>query len=309
MDDRQDKARGGDGREHAPVRPLDVGEREGERRRDEQLAGRRRGQAERRVGAAVGRRECRHADLGADDRDRRTDAPEERVAGLVGDEKCERREHGGLVQDDLGWIEERDPSDERQKAVPEREGVARMQAAVGELVDRLEREGVERLQLANPRQVEEAVAADLAGDVPEQHAEHHSGSEHPPPPGNPLRPRRAPHERERHDAGAEQQDERQRERRAGGERDGQRTEEERERPGEGDRGASQPESPCDHRSRPQQNAGREREAYQRHRSSSSGTRPDASQSAASRYIRPRSSRNSRARSRSDQPSSRRARSA
>ena len=156
------------------------------------------------------------------------------------------------MQDDLGRIEEGDAGDERQKAVPEREGVAGMQAAVGELVDRLEREGVERLQLANAREVEEAVAADLAGDVPEQHAEHHSGSEHPPPPGNPLRPRRAPHERERHDPGAEQQDERQRERRAGGERDGQRAEEERERPGEGDRDAPQPESACDHRSRPQQ---------------------------------------------------------
>ena len=56
-------------------------------------------------------------------------------------------------------------------------------------------------------------------------------------------------------------------------------------------------------------AGREREAQQGHRSSSSGMRPDASQSAASRYMRPRSSRNSRARSRSDTPSSRRARSA
>ena len=89
----------------------------------------------------------------------------------------------------------------------------------------------------------------------------------------------------------------------------ERTEEKRERPGEGDRSAPQAESPGDHGSRQQQNAGREREAQQGHRSSSSGTRPDASQSAASRYMRPRSSRNSRARSRSDKPSSRRARSA
>ena len=74
-----------------------------------------------------------------------------------------------------------------------------MQAAVCELVDPLEREGVECLQLADARQVEEAVAADLAGHVPEEQAEQHSGSEHPPPAGNPLRPRRAPHERERND--------------------------------------------------------------------------------------------------------------
>ena len=111
------------------------------------------------------------------------------------------------MQDDLGWIEERDTCDERQKAVPEREGVAGMRAAVGELLDRLEREGVERLQLADARQVEEAVAADLARDVPQQHAEHGAGAEHPPPPRNPLGPRRAPHERERRDSGSEQQEE------------------------------------------------------------------------------------------------------
>ena len=89
-----------------------------------------------------------------------------------------------------------------------------MQTAVGELVDRLEREGVERLQLANTRQVEESVAADLARDVPQQHAEHGACAEHPPPPRNPLGPRGAPDERERHDPGSEQQQERQRERRA-----------------------------------------------------------------------------------------------
>ncbi len=257
----------------------------------------------------MSRRERGDTDLGTYDRDRRAHAPEERVAGLVGDQKRERCEHGGLVQDDLRRIEEGDACDEREKAVPEREGVARMQAAVGELIDRLERERVERLQLANARQMEEAVATDLARDVPQQHAEHDAGAEHPPPPRDPLGPRRAPHERERRDSGSEQQEESQRERRAGDERDRKRTEEKRERPGEGDRRASQPESPRDHRSGQQQDAGREREAEQGHRSSSSGTRPDASQSAASRYMRPRSSRNSRARSRSDTPSSRRARSA
>ena len=85
-----------------------------------------------------------------------------------------------------------------------------MQSAVGELVDRAEREGVERIQLAHARQVEEAVAADLARDVPEQHPEHDAGAEHPPPPGDSLGPGRAAHERERNDARAEEQDERQR---------------------------------------------------------------------------------------------------
>ena len=58
MDDRQDEARGGDRREHLPVRPLDVGERECERGGNEQLARGRRGQRQRRVGAAVSRREA-----------------------------------------------------------------------------------------------------------------------------------------------------------------------------------------------------------------------------------------------------------
>ena len=134
----------------------------------------------------MSRRERRDADLRAHDRDRRADSLEERVAGLVGDEERERRQHGRLVQDDLGRVEEGDARDEREKAVPEREGVAGMQAAVGELVHGVERERVERLQLAHARQVEEAVAADLAGDVPEQHAEQRAGGEDPPPSREPL---------------------------------------------------------------------------------------------------------------------------
>ena len=79
-----------------------------------------------------------------------------------------------------------------------------METAVGELVDRLERQRVERVQLANTRKVEEAVAADLTRDMPEQDAQQHTGSEHPPPPRDPLGPRRTPDERERDNPGAEQ---------------------------------------------------------------------------------------------------------
>ena len=115
MDDCQNEARRGHQRKDAPVRPFDVGEGERESGGDEELARGGRGQVEGRVGAALGGRKSRHADLGADDRDRGADTPEERVAGLVGDEKSERREHRRLVQDDLGWIEEGDPRDERRK--------------------------------------------------------------------------------------------------------------------------------------------------------------------------------------------------
>ena len=184
--------------------------------------------------------------------------------------------------------------------MPEREGVAGVQPAVRELVDGVERERVERLELAHAREVEEAVAADLAGDVPEQDAEHRTRAEHPPAAGQPLGARSAPGEPQRDDAGREQQHERQAQRRAGGERHRERSEQDRERPGERGRGAAQPERAGDDGAREQQDPGREREPQQRHRSSSSGIRPDASHAAASRYIRPRSSRKTRPRSRSAQ---------
>ena len=58
--------------------------------------------------------------------------------------------------------------------MPEREGVAGVEPAVRELVH-VEVEVAELDQLANPREVEEAVAADLARDVPEQQPEHGAG--------------------------------------------------------------------------------------------------------------------------------------
>ena len=77
--------------------------------------------------------------------------------------------------------------------------------------------------------------------------------------------------------GCEQQHERQAQRRAGDERHRERAEQDRERPGERGRGAAQPERAGDDGAREQQDPGREREPQQRHRSSSSGIRPEASQ--------------------------------
>ena len=75
--------------------------------------------------------------------------------------------------------------------MPERERVAGVEPAVGELVDGVERERVERVELPHAREVEEPVAADLAGDVPEQEPEHGAGDEDPAAARNPLRPRSA----------------------------------------------------------------------------------------------------------------------
>ena len=309
MDHGQGEPRGGGRGEQAARRPLDVGERQRERRRNQQLPRRRRRQPERGVGTTVRGSKRRHGHLGADDRDRRPDAAEEGIAGLVGDEKGERRQHRGLVQDDVRRVEKGNAGNESEKGVPEREGVAGMQAAVRELVHSVKRERVERLELAHPSEVEEAVAADLAGDVPEQDPEHRARAEHPPAAGEPPGAGSAPAEAEGHEAGSEQQHERQAQRPTRDERHRERSEEERQRPGERDRGAAQPERTGDDGSREQQDPGRERKPQQRHRSSSSGSRPDASQAAASRYIRPRSSRKAKPRSRNAQHSSRRARSA
>ena len=231
------------------------------------------------------------------------------MARLVCDQQRHRREHGRLVEHDHRRVDERDAGDEREEAVPEGKGVARVQAAVRELVHSLERERAERLELAHPGEVEETVATDLAGDVPERDAEHHTGPEDPPAPGEPLGPRRPPCERERGRTGRQHQHERERQRSAERKGDGERSEQERERPGERHRRPAQPERPADHSAGQQQHARREREPDQRHRSSSSGTRPDASHAAASRYMRPRSPRKTSARSRNATPSSSRARSA
>ena len=64
-----------------------------------------------------------------------------------------------------------DLGDEREKAVPEREGVAGVEPAVGELDHALEREVAEREELPHPGEMEEPVAAHLAGDPPQQQAE------------------------------------------------------------------------------------------------------------------------------------------
>ena len=82
------------------------------------------------------------------------------------------------MEHDVGRVRSRDLRDEREEAVPERERVAGMEAAVGELVRAAEGEVAEREELLDPREVEEAVAADVPRDVPQEEAEHGSRREH-----------------------------------------------------------------------------------------------------------------------------------
>ena len=68
--------------------------------------------------------------------------------------------------------------------MPERERVAGVQPAVRELVHGLERQLVERVELAHAGEVEERVAAELPGDRPERDPEAD--------PGQRRRPQREP---------------------------------------------------------------------------------------------------------------------
>src|SRR4051812_35833065 len=90
------------------------------------------------------------------------DAPE-----LVGKDESDRHEEARLVQHHLRRIEAGDLADEREPCMPERERVTGMQTAVAELVDRPQRQPAEVGELANPREVEERVAADDPLDRPE----------------------------------------------------------------------------------------------------------------------------------------------
>ena len=195
------------------------------------------------------------------------------------------------MEHDLGRVGERDLADQREERVPERERVAGVEPAVGELVHRREREAAELDELAHAREVEEAVAADLAGDVPEEEPEH--GARAPTPrrgPGSAARPAAGARTAPRTTRGHEQQDERQRQRGVDEEHDAHRAEDDPEAPRERRRGAPHADRPGDDR------AGREHEPRRRgepdeqeeraHRSISERTSPVPSQRAPSRYIAP-----------------------
>ena len=116
-----------------------------------------------------------------------------------------------------------------------------MQPAVRELVRALQREVVEREELLDASEVEEAVAADVPCDPPEEEPEQRACAEHAGPRRNGAlgaspkgcgqgREPRYEHEHERQREGGRDE-----------ERDGERAEDERERPGERRGGAAQAE--------------------------------------------------------------------
>ena len=137
------------------------------------------------------------------------------------------------MQDDRGRVDVRHLRDEREPAVPERERVPGMEAAVLELVHRAERERSEVVELANPSEVEDRVAMDDALDPPQQSAEHRADEDDCAVGGRAVAARSPPkRERQRRGAGAQIETEREPDRTVHRERQGERTRDERDRPRE-----------------------------------------------------------------------------
>ena len=283
MHDGEDERGGRRRGEERPGRGTRRLHRKRERGREEQLARRGRGQRERGERPAV-RRRHRHERDACGRRGRGgNDAPEQRPTRLVGDHGGKRREHRRAVQHDVDRVGARDLRDQREEAVPQRERVAGMEPAVRELVERVQREVVEREELLHPREMEEAVTADVPGDVPEEQTEHRPGGED--PAACPERPRRR---RARANGMAaspadDEQDEGDAERGRCGERDRERREHDRERPRDRRGQAADAERPRDECAGGEDDCHAEDELdEQEHQAISDSASPEPSQAATSR---------------------------
>jgi hypothetical protein len=286
MHEREPRRRGGERERGLPGRVPDEDEEERDDGRHEQLPRRRAGKLERRVRAAAAGRERDHADLRSRNRAGEPRGAEDSHPELVRDHDGERREDARLVEDDRRRVDAAELRDEREPPVPERERIARVQPAVGELVDGPERERAEVAELADPPEVEERVALHEPLEAPERDPEADarecSGTGAASPgrgdggcgertrrrrrcvapaeavPGTRTKARgtlRVPGTRSKErGAGAHDQheDERQRQRRVHGERDRERTGDDRDRPRERRRGAALPERARDEAARREQ---------------------------------------------------------
>lgn len=178
---------------------------------------------------------------------------EECPACLERDHDCERRQDRREVDDDALGILARDLRNQRDEAMPEREGVAGMETAVCELRHTVEREGIETQKLPRASEVKQSVALNRRSGDPDQQSDHRAPEERPRSGGHRLRG--SPPALHPHDAGGQrdhhEDQKRQGQRRAEGEGDREGSEDGDERPGKRRRDAADAE-----RTR-QQPAGRE----------------------------------------------------
>ena len=160
MDERESDRRGRD-RQHLSAPPSRrQREDEREQRRDDQSPRHCRRQREEVERPRAGPREADQPDLGSRDRDSAAVGAEERGAGGVGEHDGERRQDRGHVQHRGRGVDVREARHERNRRMPGRERIARMQTAVLELVHDAERREVERLELPHAAEMEEPVAVD-----------------------------------------------------------------------------------------------------------------------------------------------------
>ena len=173
MDERERQRRHPGGEEHAQCRPACVGEDEREDGRDEQLPRRRRRPREEWIRPAVSSCEPDDRDLRRRSRSTERHRAKEGHSCFECHDDRERNEQRALVLDDERGIDAGELRHRREKRMPERKGVAGMQAATDELVETPRTERPELDELADARHVERAVADQRPWrDVPEQQPEH-----------------------------------------------------------------------------------------------------------------------------------------
>ena len=140
---------GGECQRDRPGRGAHEAEEERDHRGHEQLPRDRPWELERRVRAAASRSETDHPDLREQHGEGEPERAKDLAPHLEGEHERERREDARLVQDDGCRIDSSELRHEREPAVPERERVAGMKAAVPELVDRPQRQRAEVVELAD----------------------------------------------------------------------------------------------------------------------------------------------------------------
>jgi hypothetical protein len=158
-----------------PARVAQEEEEEGERCRYQHIAVDGARLREQRVRPAVAGGEGRSGHGRGEHPDAEPGGAKQRHSRLVHDGECDRHDRARLVLHHLRRVDARELRDQREKRVPERERVARMQAAVAELVDAAHVQVAEVDELANAPEMEERVAGDGARNVPQQRAENEAG--------------------------------------------------------------------------------------------------------------------------------------
>ena len=249
-----------------PRRPAHAEEEQGDDRGQEELGRSLSRLPQVRVDAAVSLSENPERHLPEHDGHGEAHRAEDGPAHLVGEHDGEWNEQAGLVEHDAGGIDAGEARDDRHAAVPERERVAGVEPAVQELADVVQRERVERIELADAAQVHEGVAGQDVVDRPQRAAEDQprgADGETDEPHARRLRltrsDRAGDEDDERSRANRESEGDGEIERGTEGERERQPASDERDRPGERGSHGALSEAARHEPARQQQHDGRGRE--------------------------------------------------